>query len=248
MATSIEGVDYSFDRPSLPTLYAMGKRFCCRYIGGGSSSKLLTLSEAAWLTVTSLDIVSGFESTRGRADSDEFSGIVDAELAAAAALKVGMPPGRPIYFAVDIDASPAQLVNVANYFRGVAAHIGLAATGVYGGYRTLAYLHSRGLVRWMWQTYAWSGGKVYPGTHIYQYSNGHKVGSASVDYDRALRPDFGQWRVSSTFVPPPPITFPPSTTETPYDYSATVYSQGNVFSSVGVQMSQYAAAFNALIR
>jgi hypothetical protein len=48
---------------------------------------------------------------------------------------------------------------------------------------------------WFWQTYAWSAGVWAPGNHIEQYQNGVALAGATLDLDRALTADYGQWMI-----------------------------------------------------
>ncbi|MDN3568420.1 hypothetical protein QWZ14_28910, partial [Paeniroseomonas aquatica] len=56
----------------------------------------------------------------------------------------------------------------------------------------IAYMHGRG-VKWLWQTYAWAGGRWHPGAQLQQYKNGVRVAGADVDLNRATTSNFGQW-------------------------------------------------------
>lgn len=105
-----------------------------------------------------IDLVVVFETTAHRALAGFDAGAADASSAAQRAATVGMPEDRPIYFAVDFDAAPKQQPPIDDYFRGVATELGLAWTGAYAGYWVVSRLFDAGLIRWGWQTYAWSGG------------------------------------------------------------------------------------------
>lgn len=245
---TVEGVDYSMDRPNLPLLYSMGKRFVCRYLAGGSPSKHLTLSEAAWITLCDMQIVSTFESTKTRALDGQFAGLVDAAAAAQAGAAVGMPDDRPFYFGVDFDASPAELAEMVPYFRGVAGQIGLARTGVYGGLRTVEYMRTHNLARFFWQTYAWSGGVRYPYAHIYQYSNGHNIQGAQVDYDRAYADDFGQWVEPTSGPQTLPGQLPNITTDSSWDFTPVISQQAGVFRGVASTLDGFTNALNGMRR
>jgi len=201
---ALEGVDYSWARPTPADLYKAGKRFAVRYLSWGSSGrgnsilsgasngKVLTKSEADRLQAAGLAVVSNWEfrtddQLRGR-DGGRF----DAREADRLHLDRGGPAEAPIYFSTDFDASTTQLATCYEYLRGCADILGWDRVGVYGGYRTIAYMHGRG-VKWLWQTYAWSGGRWHPGAQLQQYKNGVKVAGADVDLNRATAMNFGQW-------------------------------------------------------
>jgi hypothetical protein len=57
----------------------------------------------------------------------------------------------------------------------------------------LQALFNAGVITWGWQTYAWSGGAWESRAHIQQYQNGVVLAGHSVDYNRSIKSDFGQW-------------------------------------------------------
>jgi hypothetical protein len=113
----------------------------------------------------------------------------------AQAAAAGMPSDRPIYFAVDGDTTnftEDQWEPIYRFFTDVHTVIGLSRTGVYGGKNTVEHLKYWGLVTWRWQTYAWSEGQ-WADVHIRQYLNGQNVCGGQVDFDQAMKGDYGQW-------------------------------------------------------
>lgn len=143
--------------------------------------------------------VAVWETSAARALDGFAAGQVDARRAAAQAAALGMPPSRPIFFAIDFDETPAQASAVASYFRGVASVLGVSRTGAYGGYWAVKRLFDAELVRYGWQTYAWSGGLWDTRAKLEQYLNG-----SAVDFDRAIAVDYGQW----PYTPPKPKPHP----------------------------------------
>ncbi|HEX6682847.1 MAG TPA: DUF1906 domain-containing protein [Candidatus Limnocylindrales bacterium] len=191
----IEGVDYAWSRPNIGQLAAAGKRFACRYGGPGSSGKQLDPGEAQALSAAGIAIVANAE---GAADGllGGFSvGVSWARDADQHFRACGMPPGRPIYLSVDFDVQSGQWPPVANALRGAASVLGAGRVGVYGGRRAIEWARRDGVAQWFWQTYAWSSGVWVPGSHIQQYANGVNFGGATIDLDRALVTDFGQWKI-----------------------------------------------------
>jgi hypothetical protein len=116
-----------------------------------------------------------------------------------------MPAGRPLYFAVDYDAPEKDQPAIDAYFRGVASVIGLARTGVYGGYWPLSRLKDAGLATWFWQTDAWSGSNRLAGRHLHQHAATIRIGGVSCDKNTALVADFGQWMPGTTPTPEPHV-------------------------------------------
>jgi hypothetical protein len=199
------GLDY-VSGPAIADMKAAGVAFVCRYVGYFSGynidaiatpqGKVLTPGEAKAYSAAGIALVSNWEWYANRAidgatAQDHFNnGAWDAQEAAKIHTACGGAPSRPIYFSIDMDVDGAL---VADYFRGVASTIGKARTGAYGSFRVLRYLFDNGLISWGWQTYAWSGGAWESRAHIQQYQNGVAMSGHSVDYNRSIKTDFGQW-------------------------------------------------------
>ncbi len=174
--------------------------FVCRYTGYFSGykidevatqqGKVLTPGEAQALSQHGIALVSNWEWSANRALQGHDAGVWDGGTAAKIHHACGGPSDRPIYFSVDVDVAEQA---VLDYFKGVASAIGLHRTGAYGSYRVLHELFNAGAITWGWQTYAWSGGVWEPRAHIQQYSNNMSLAGHSVDYNRSIKSDFGQW-------------------------------------------------------
>jgi hypothetical protein len=190
--TDIPGCDMAaMVAPS--SIVSMGYQFVCRYVSGGNS-KDITSSEASALQAAGLDIVLVWETSglAGTDVSDPMSqGVTDATAAESEAASVGAPSTRPIYFAVDFDASSSDESAVNAYFQGVASVIGLSRTGVYGGYYIVNELFNSGLVEWGWQTYAWSSGQWDARAQLRQTQD--DIDNGQLDADQGVAADFGQW-------------------------------------------------------
>jgi hypothetical protein len=91
-----------------------------------------------------------------------------------------------------------QLATIADYYLGVASVIGLGRTGAYGGYNTIKYLFDAGVIRWGWQTYAWSAGQWDSRAQLRQVQNGVLIGGVDSDLDESMTGDFGQWGAGGT--------------------------------------------------
>ena len=192
-----EGIDYAFGRPGIAALKAAGVKFVCRYLSH-SPTKNLTSAEAHALSAAGIWIVVVWETTARRALAGRTAGVADAIDAQMQAQACGMPTGRPIYFAVDWDASAGQQSAINAYLDGAASVLGRDRVGIYGGYGPVSRALDGGHAAWAWQTYAWSGGRWDSRAQLQQYSNGHTLGGVGCDYDRATRDDYGQWRVGVT--------------------------------------------------
>lgn len=186
------GLDYAWTTISAAAHRSVGSSFACRYLSN-DSTKNLSKGEADALRAGGIDIVAVWETTETRALDGLRAGAQDATEALAQALPLGLPQGRPIYFAADFDEAPGQAGAVSDYFRGINSVLGVGRTGCYGGYWAVSRLFNARLIRYGWQTYAWSGGQLDPRAQLYQFSNGHQVAGRSCDYNHALAPDFGQF-------------------------------------------------------
>lgn len=199
MAT-VPGIDYAWGRPDPALIAASGYEFVCRYVSHDTTGKNLTSAEAQALSVAGLSLVIVFESGASRMLSGAKAGIADATFAAAECAKLGMPGDRPIYFACDFDATPGQQTVIHAYLDGVASVIAKARIGMYGGFGPVKRALDAGKITWAWQTYAWSSGLWDVRAQIQQYSNEHMFDGVSVDYNRAMTIDYGQWRAGSMTV------------------------------------------------
>lgn len=191
------GLDYVAG-PDPATLKAHGVTFVCRYLSEVNSLtkvKLLTPAEAKALSAANISIVSNYEWYANRALEGEASGVADAQIAKQQHAECGGPADKPIYFSVDCDTTGEQ---VAAYFKGVASVLGLSRTGAYGSYSVVKYLLDNDLISYAWQTYAWSGGQWDSRADIQQYENGVSFAGHSVDYDRAMKENFGAWTQGET--------------------------------------------------
>ena len=186
----MNGIDYAWARPGAANIKAKGYGFVCRYLSH-DSSKNLTVSEVLDLHNNGIAIVVVWESTANRALDGNQAGIDDANAAISQSHDIGLPTDRPIYFAVDFDATPAQQVNIDSYLKGVANVIGIERIGVYGGFYVVQRCLNNNTAKWAWQTLAWSGGQQEPRNHIYQTGGTDFNGGA--DIDESKQTDYGQW-------------------------------------------------------
>jgi len=189
------GVDYAWGRPGVSALRRAGVKFACRYLSHDTTGKNLTRAEADDLSDAGIWVVVVWESTAKRPLAGRSAGVTDARDAAAQAAACGMPDDRPIYFAADWDASASQQDEINAYLDGAASVIGRGRVGLYAGYGPTKRAFDAGKIAYGWQTYAWSGGRWDARAQLQQYSNDHTINGVGVDYDRAVKSDYGQWRV-----------------------------------------------------
>lgn len=190
----IEGVDASYDRGSPTEFVKAGKHFFVGYVSP-TKAKNITKSECEDFHAVGMSVCLVWESTGKETLKGYSQGSADAREARRQARALGFPDELPIYHAIDFDATNAQLSGgIANYFRGAAAAAGsVDLIGAYGGLKQVAYLLDHHLIRYAWQTYAWSGGKWDSRAQARQYHNNVRLAGGTVDLDRAMTDDYGQW-------------------------------------------------------
>jgi hypothetical protein len=115
--------------------------------------------------------------------------------ATVGAIEVNQSNKTTIYFAVNFNASAAEFPLTGNYFKGICDEMKNFTQndknklnwkiGVYGSFPVVYYVsHNVKEVEYIWQTYAWSKGKIAPNYNIYQYSNDISELGIKIDYDR----------------------------------------------------------------
>jgi hypothetical protein len=187
-----EGIDYgwgNFEAQS-NALTGLGGTFVCRYLSYDKSKNLSRREADRWAS-RGVSVVVVWESGGTRANKGFDAGASDARKADEEAKQCGQPDGRPIYFAVDFDATGDA---VSDYFDGVASVLGVGRTGAYGGIRVINALFDTGRITYGWQTLAWSKGKWDPRAQLRQIDNDPHKHPRGYDRDRAMAADFGQWQ------------------------------------------------------
>jgi hypothetical protein len=178
---------------------ADGYEFVCRYLVP-SGWKRLSKEEAELVSKAGLLLISVFETTADRALGGYTAGLADGATAAQVAYSLGQPEGSAIYFAVDFDATAAQMPTVIEYIRGASEATPKHSTGVYGSYNVVNKVRDASVCSKYWQTYAWSRGQLADwGINLYQYQNNITVNGIGVDLNTSYGNE-GGW----TLTPPEP--------------------------------------------
>lgn len=172
-----------------------GFEFVCRYLVP-TGWKRLTREEAEIISNAGMQVVSVFETTADRALGGRSAGLQDGAVALQTAAQVGQPQGSTIYFAVDFDATVAQLPTVIEYIRACSEATPNYNTGVYGSYRVVEAAYASGACSRFWQTYAWSGGQRSGVRNIYQYRNNISMNGITVDLNESFGNE-GWWSTQS---------------------------------------------------
>lgn len=182
--------------------YVGAMRYLCHPADG---IKRLTKGELDVLHAAGLAVGVVWETTADRAGRGRDAGRADAVEANRQMDALGFPVDRPCYYAVDFDASPAQ---VAPYFDGVAA-VGGRDWGVYGSYRIVEGLAAR--TDWLWQCAAWSGNGAGSGGSIQGRRLSRRarlfqrvgyVLNDTCDVNDVLSDDWGGWHPDHPTTPP----------------------------------------------
>jgi hypothetical protein len=189
------GIDYAFaPHPPADKLRSAGITFVCRYLTG--PGKLLTYTEALDISAQGIDLVALYETTGTTFKGGFAEGRADAKIAIHA-LDVLKPHGNPpIIFTCDADVAGEGLTGTAmEYIRGAVSEIGWHRVGLYAGYEPIITAYRENRCKYLFQTYAWSGGKWSPNAQLRQVQNGIHLFGADCDLDKAVAADFGQFRV-----------------------------------------------------
>ncbi len=190
---TLEGVD-STVAIDPAALKAAGKSFIIRYGGPGGDWKHLTADELRAYQAAGIPVVANAEGSSDGLKLGYSAGVAWATSARDFFQRtLGWPTDRPIYFSVDFDTTSDDWNELDAAFDGIASVIGRAQTGVYGEYSIVEHFAANGKAPWRWQTYAWSNFKVSDKIHLYQYRNSVPFGGTTVDFDRAMVADYGQW-------------------------------------------------------
>jgi hypothetical protein len=192
------GIDYAWSRPTTVAMRNAGASFVCRYLSHDTTGKNITRAEAETLTAAGLWIVLVWESSTGRMLAGSGAGQADAIEALKQATAVGMPDGRPIYFALDFDATAQDQPAVHAYLDGAASVIGRNRLGMYSGYGPMVRAFDQNKIAYGWQTYAWSAGQWDSRAQLQQYQNEVILSGADVDLNHAVADDYGQWKIGAS--------------------------------------------------
>lgn len=199
-----KGFDFAWTKPSPQQVRNAGGSFICGYFST-DTSKNLNRNNIQQYLLDAISVVTVWETTAQRALSGYAGGSWDVHQAEAERSATTLPRDCVHHLAVDFDAEWSQ---VEAYFAGAAATIGQHRVGVYGGIKVIEGAYAAGY-RYLWQTVAWSGGRLSP--HATLYQDGETMWGGSADVDIAEAQDYGQSPRPTVPVPPvkPPVVPPP---------------------------------------
>jgi len=200
-----QGVDLATDAGHVAHhIKSNGLDFVARYYRKPDSRwPTLSANEAKVLSALGLNVVAVWESHSQHRDYFTYGrGYWDAVSAYRQAKAVGQPAGSAIYFAVDFDATGADMDPIDQYFRGITA--GLAASnggtseykvGVYGSGAVCDSVKRTGLAQYAWlsNSTAWAG-RSFAGWNIRQ---GRPYANLGFNHDsNEARDDYGGFRLA----------------------------------------------------
>lgn len=172
--------------------YDNGYTHVIRYLVPDGYSKHLSKKEAEDICRAGLRIISVFEIRGSCEEMTADCGKKHGELALQCAKDVGQPINSGIYFAMDFEATAADMPNIRTYITACAKEIPGYSIGAYGSFDVVEYLADCKVCDLLWQTYAWSYGKISKRINLYQNKNGILVNGIEIDLDVDYGND-GSW-------------------------------------------------------
>ncbi|MGH7743843.1 MAG: glycoside hydrolase domain-containing protein [Candidatus Dormibacteria bacterium] len=186
------GIDFAAGRPGAVAIKAAGFDFVVRYLTPGGAAlpgKQLLGYEYADYLQNDISVCFMWETTADRALSGSVGGLADSVAATQYLKQLGVPDSRPVYYAVDFDAAPAQQPTIDRYFAAITNAIGAHRVGLYGDF----YVLGRTVAAFREQTIAWSGGNFIYSSNLFQTGEQVYINGIQCDVIEAMTPDFGQW-------------------------------------------------------
>ncbi|HYM62385.1 MAG TPA: DUF1906 domain-containing protein [Thermoanaerobaculia bacterium] len=185
-----------------------GYQFVGRYYNVNNPSKNLTHAEAHLLSAGGIALVAVWENGYPtKASYFTFQAGVNDSTSAYnyGSAVIGQPAGSAIYFAVDYDASAADIAGpIADYFRGVSQGFQTISSGnpifkigVYGSGNVCTAVLASGVAQYAWlsQSTGWGGSKTFANWNIKQGAV-TTVCDLDSDLDQAIDGDYGSFTIS----------------------------------------------------
>jgi len=208
-----KGLDASRDLTKFASELAGRYDFVARYYNAKNASKNLTLGEANILSTAGLAIVVVWEDGRPT-NAGYFSyekGVDDGTSAYFYALHtISQPASTPIYFAVDYDATQADLNGpITSYFQGIRDGFNTISNndpsyivGVYGSGLVCSGILSANLASYSWLTMSggWRGSRTFNAYNIKQLKTIQEcadLGGVEVDTDSSPNDNEGSFSITT---------------------------------------------------
>ena len=207
-----KGLDASVDLTRFASsLKAKGYDFAGRYYNINSPSKNLSLAEAHILSKVGLNIVAVWENGFPTTTSyfNYAKGVHDGTSAYHyASEQIGQPGQTPIYFAVDFDASNADINAIIQYFKGIqdayntiSQNNPVYSIGVYGSGLVCSKVLDSNIATFAWlsQSSGWQGSGTFNNFNIKQgldINECPELGGVNVDPDESPNDNEGSFLIS----------------------------------------------------
>jgi Domain of unknown function (DUF1906) len=158
------------------------------------STKNLTSAQVRAYHEAGIAVWFGWESGTTRPLQGASAGTADANSAISQLVAhidaLGYAPKSElaIPFSLDQDVSASQIRSSWPYFNAANKRMRTRNwwAGGYGEFDLIQFLYGKGLRYGLFQTCAWSDGKISPHASLYQYQIAQTLAGASVDYDRLI--------------------------------------------------------------
>lgn len=194
------GCDFDASNMNYPVLRASGFRFAMRYVVPSIPGKMITRQEITNAHAAGVDVGFIYETTGTTWQGGYIAGVDDANAARTALASIGAPSGITVFHAVDSQVPDSELPTVLDWLNGLEHAHPPWYPGIYGQYSVMTAVAGHAPHIPLWQTTAWSAGRVFPALDLYQFGTSG-VNGIQVDRDIAFTDDFGQWSAS-----PPPLS------------------------------------------
>jgi len=182
---SVKGFDFAWTKPTPQQVKDAGGEFIAGYFSTDITKNLNRNNIPPYLEA-GLGVVTVWETAARRALQGASAGAWDIHQAESDRVASGLPNDHVHYLADDTDSTWEA---VAPYFHAAAGTVGIDRIGVYGGFNVIEGAYAAGF-RYLWQTDAWSNGKL--SKHALLYQDGKTMWGGSADEDIAYAADFGQ--------------------------------------------------------
>lgn len=186
-------LDYSAGFPGAQAIKDAGYVGAARYIGFPDRRKCTNAAELDDFNRHGIGMALVFEDNVTHWRGGRPAGRQAATLGKAHADAIGIPPGCPLYLAIDQDVvNTGEFETMLDYLRGANSVLGALWTGVYGEADVIDRARDAGVAEWFWQTAAWSRGRTAGGLHLYQHVGTVHVGGIACDENDVMQADWGQ--------------------------------------------------------
>lgn len=185
------------------TFTRSGYHFAIRYIVPSITGKMISRDEVMAAHAAGISVGFVYETDGLTWQGGKDAGTIDMADAVAALESIGAPAGTAVYHAVDSAVVPGQMSVMTSWVAGLAAYTSKYRVGIYGSDTVMAAARQRQPNVLLWQTPAWSSGRVYPDLDLFQDSQA-VISGIQIDTDSQFKVDCGFWVPSQKQPPPPP--------------------------------------------